>query len=145
MQALLGFAIVVILSVAKFVGVRYGWGYHASILLVLAALMPLLVRLPLGIISPPRFDPSVFDTPEGRELGEKVAAIHAENQRLHRMLRFDAFVFPALLFGPTLVTMLVLQQDAYREEYRHWFWVDLALFGLYFLFRYVIKKKKNAF
>jgi len=144
MHALLAFLMTLGLTVAKFIGVRYGWGYHASILFTLGALMTLLIRLPLGFTSSPKFDATVFDTPEGRELGAKVAALHAENQRFHRMLRVDAFLFPILLFGPAFVTMLVLRQNAYREEHRHWFWVGLALFGLYFVFRHVISRRKHA-
>jgi hypothetical protein len=129
--------------VGRFVGSRYGWGYHVALLVVLIGSIGLLVRLGIGKDSE-RISAPPASTPEEEVLEEEIAALEADVAQLRRKMRIDAFIFPALLFSPTIVTLIVLGQEGYRREHRGWGWIGLVAGLVYVVVRYAFARKEKA-
>lgn len=132
--------LVAIIFLARIVGERYGWYYHAAILAVLAVALGALFRLAAPKPLPPAPTLPPIEDPQGKKMREFLEAAHKDLDVLIPAMHRDAKVIPILACAPAVVVLCVLQQSSYAPDHRLWFRLGFIPVLVYAFVRYVFPK-----
>lgn len=138
--------LVVVLSVARYVGQLYGWYYHALLLAALGGVLAVLFRVVAPKPPEPMRELPPTDDPEGRKILEQIRVMHEDLVHSYPAMRRDMMLLPILACAPAVLILCILRQRSYLPDYSIWLRLSFVPFILYFVFRFLIPKqsKKRA-
>ena len=132
--------LVLILIAARFVGERFGWYYHAAILVFMGVGLGALFRLAAPKIPEPPQNLPPTDDPEGRKIREFLETAQKDLGQMIPALHRDSLVVPVLACVPAAVILCVLRQQSYSRDYSFWFRLSFIPVLLYVFVRYIFPK-----
>jgi hypothetical protein len=135
-----------LLFVARFIGERYGWYYHALILAFLGTSLAALFRLTLLKLPNGARDLPLTEDPERKKFQEKMRSLKRDADHSHSAMLRDLVAIPTLACGPAVVVLLVFQQRSYQSDHSIWFRMSVIPLFVYFVWRYLFPRraKKDA-
>lgn len=138
--------LVLVLTVARYVGQLYGWYYHALLLAALGGVLAVLFRAVTPKPPEPLRELPPSEDPEARRLMEQVRAMHEDFVQSYPAFRRDMMLLPILACAPAVVILCILQQRSYLPDYSIWLRLSFVPFILYFIFRFLVSalRKKGA-
>jgi hypothetical protein len=137
---------VLLLYIARYVGERYGWYYHALSLGLLGTSLAALFRLTLLKLPNEAPDLPPTEDPERMKLQEKIHSLRQDVARSNSAMLRDLVVIPVLACGPAVLVLLIFQQRSYQSDHSIWFRISVIPLFVYFIWRYLIpqRAKKDA-
>jgi predicted MFS family arabinose efflux permease len=144
MQIVLILVLVLLVRVAQYVGLLYGWQYHALILVALGVGVGALFRLAAPKMPEPLPQLPPADDPEGKKIREFIASAEKDLKHSVPALRRDAMLIPILACVPAALVLLILQQQSYLPEFSLWFRLSFVPVLIYVFVRYILPQRRKV-